>query len=130
VSQFTPEFLDVINNFVEAARNDTEAICLVATRIAKSKGSVSADDIVEAMEINRDRRIIGGALGRLKKEGVLRIDGFMPTKRKSSHGRPIYIYKLAENWERCWPTRYLDPSDIPVRGLDGNVFIKDDNNRE
>jgi predicted ArsR family transcriptional regulator len=127
---FTEEFLAVIDNFVNAARNDTEAICLVATRIAKSKGTVTADDIVEAMEINRDRRIIGGALGRLKKDGVLFVDGFQPTKRKSSHGRPIYVYRLTDEWERCWPSKFIDPSSIPVRGPEGNAFIKDEKNRE
>lgn len=127
---FTPEFLDVINNFVEAARNDTEAICLAAVRIAKNKGSVTADDIVEVMDISRDRRIIGGALGRLKKDGVLFVSGFQPTARKSSHGRPIYIYQLTDEWKGCWPSQFIDPSEVPVRGPDGNVFIKDEQSRE
>ena len=124
---FSPEFLAVIDNFVEAATSDTEAICLVATRIAKGAGSVTADDIVEVMEINRDRRIIGGALGRLKKDGVLYVSGFTATKRKSSHGRPIFIYKLPDDWEENWPSRFINPSEIPIKGMDGeNVFVKDE----
>jgi len=121
VSGFTEEFLAVIDNFIEAARNDTEAICVVAVRIAEKRGDVCADDIVEVMDINRDRRIVGGALGHLKKRGVIYEHGFTRTKRKSSHGRPIFIYKLADEWKKHWRPDYIDPTgDPPVKNLNGD----------
>ena len=83
-----------------AGSDEFELLKAIALQIAEERGEVTADDLREycesyGIEIKRDRRIFGAVLAALHREGVLKKAGYVPTRVKSSHGRPIVRFVLS-----------------------------------
>ena len=64
----------------------------VAKRLAYKKGQVTIDDVREQVKIPDfiDGRVMGAVFNRDEWEKV----GYINTKVKSSHGRPVAVFKL------------------------------------
>ncbi len=94
---FTPEFIEVIRLFERYKGDIFHFLKEVAVFLARQRGAVTADDLQEVMDyfgIEGDRRIIGAALGDLKRKGILVPLGYTRTARKEAHGRPISIFGI------------------------------------
>lgn len=68
---------------------------LMAVKIARERGSCSADDVWEACPVpdGVDRRVLGGVF-KPSKDWV-RV-GWIQSRRRSNHGRTIPVWKLAD----------------------------------
>lgn len=75
----------------------TKRLRAVALQLAREKGEITADDVHQAHPIPAgvDGRIMGVVF---KDKGVWRKTGrYIPTSRKSAHGRPVPVWALREN---------------------------------
>lgn len=91
------EFLEIVELFQRYRGDEFRFLREVALFLASRNGEVCADDLYEVcnfFNINKDRRIIGGVLGKLKHDGLLIPVRIGRTARKEAHGRPIWIYSL------------------------------------
>lgn len=83
-----------------------EAIRRTARHICYEKGSVTTDDIREHMgdmlPSFLDMRIMGAALG---DKSMFQCVGYTKTRRKSSHGRPIGIFKIIRKQVTAEPSK-------------------------
>ena len=93
-----PEFLEVVALFQRYRGDEFHFLQEVALFLARKHGEVTADDLYEVCNffgINKDRRIIGGVLGKLKHEGILIPVRITRTERPEAHGRPIWVFSLS-----------------------------------
>jgi hypothetical protein len=58
-------------------------------------GYVNAD-MLHGLDLpeGTDKRVFGLVLGKLKARGVLEITGYMKSKRRTCHHRPIAVYRF------------------------------------
>jgi hypothetical protein len=112
MNKFTDKFLDDVAQAMTFAKTDIESLCIAAVKIAGERGTVTADDIRDAVTITRDKRILGIALGRLKVCNVIYVVGYQATAEKASHGRPVFIFALTPHWKTGWPSNYMMPDGV------------------
>ena len=86
----------VLEYYREYPSLDYAKIREVATSIARTKGQVTTDDIRSNFEIDGDKRVIGTALASLARDGTLQHAGYAKTSIKTSHGRPISVFRMGE----------------------------------
>lgn len=71
-----------------------DAIRRIALEIALSRGTVTADDVRQAMpHVPHKRCAFGAAFMRLQQEGKLIEAGYEPSRIPSNHGRRIKVYR-------------------------------------
>lgn len=83
-------------NLFEITRKEFLESCRwIARKIAKAKGNVTIDDVRNEVKIplNIDARVLGAVFNTPDFEKV----GYTSTKIKSSHGRPISVFRLTPN---------------------------------
>ena len=93
------EFIEVIHLFEKYRANEFRFLQEAAMFLARRNGQVTADDLYALCNyvgINKDRRILGGVLGNLKRKGLLKPLKIVRTSRKESHGRLIWIFVPVE----------------------------------
>ena len=124
--EFPQTFIETIDKVLKARDDTKEAVRAAAVVIAMRYGRVSVDDLRECVILEGDQRWFGGLLRGLETRGILAKDGYTKTRRKSSHGRDIVVYKLTEDWEQCWPADEMSPKAKIMNTDDGEmVFVEE-----
>jgi len=108
------DFEDVIT-FVSCYRSDDiNRIATVFLNLAVMRGQVSTDDFHDATnEQYANEKIVGVAVGSLKRNGYIKCIGYKKTKRRVAHGRPIGLYKITKDgFELLQESRVEKPLNI------------------
>ncbi len=90
------EFLEVVQLFQKYRGDEFHFLQEAALFLARRRGEVTADDLYDLcnyLGLHKDRRIIGGVLGNLKKKGLLIPARITRTSRREAHGRPIWVFE-------------------------------------
>jgi len=90
-----PEFDEVVQLFQKYRGDEFHFLQEAALFLARRWGEITADDLYNLCDylgLYKDRRIIGGVLGHLKKKGLLIPDRITRTSRREAHGRPIWVF--------------------------------------
>ena len=91
------EFLEVVALFQRYRGDEFHFLQEAALFLARKGGEVTADDLYDLcnyLGLHKDRRIIGGVLGNLKRKGLLVPARITRTGRREAHGRPIWVFTL------------------------------------
>lgn len=121
--RFTTSFIETIDKVLSARTDTKEAVRAAAVVIAMRFGRVSVDDLRDCVTLEGDQRWFGGLLRGLETRGILTKHGYEKTRRKTSHGRDIVVYRLAEDWEKCWPRDQLSPKARITQRDDGEMLF-------
>ena len=93
------EFIEVIRLFQRYRGDEFHFLQEAALFLAKRRGEITADDLYDLCDylgLHKDRRIIGGVLGQLKRKGLLIPVRITRTARREAHGRPIWVFTVPE----------------------------------
>lgn len=105
------DFEEVIT-YVSCYRNDDiNRISTVFLNLAVMRGKVSTDDFHDATnEQYANEKIVGIAVGSLKRSGFIKCIGYKKTERRVAHGRPVGIYEITkEGFELLQSSRSENP---------------------
>lgn len=122
--KFPEKFLEIIDSVVRARPDARHGVRAAAVVIAMRYQLVSVDDLRDCLDVAGDQRWFGGVLRSLETWGVLEKHGYEKTRRKSSHGRDVVVYKLTLDWEKFWPATEVSPKAKITFGSDGNMYIE------
>lgn len=122
-TNLSTEFKKKIDLVVRSRETSQEAVSAAIVLIAIRKGSVTTDDVHECLEVDGDNRWLGSVIGALKRRGVLEQTGFVRTKRKEAHGRPISVFGLSEEWHKHWPGEWKNPKSQVMETEDGETLL-------
>ncbi len=94
------EYTDPFGSFVLPryfeGRPVYEYLQLIALHIAAEKGAVTADDLREYCPPETNRKVLGAALGALKRKGALKPVQYVRSGVPTNHGRGIWVYALTD----------------------------------
>jgi predicted transcriptional regulator len=92
------DFEEVIT-YVSCYRNDEiNRIATIFLNLAVMRGQVSIDDFHGATnEQYANEKIVGVAVGSMKRSGYISCVGYKKTERKVAHGRPVGIYEVTRD---------------------------------
>ncbi len=77
-----------------------EYLQAIALHIAAEKGAVTADDLREYCPPSVNRKVLGAALGALKRKGALKPVQYVRSGVPTNHGRGIWVYALTEEGKK------------------------------
>jgi hypothetical protein len=109
-----PEFEDVIT-YVSCYRNyEINRITTIMLNLAIMRSQVTTDDFHAATnEEFANDKIVGVAVGSMKRSGLIECIGYQKTERKVAHGRPIGVYVITkEGFELLRQSRVEEPLDV------------------
>ena len=89
---------DTLNQLRERRPELIRACTAAALRVALDSGAVCADDVRAVVPIpdGINPKFVGCVFRDLADAGILRRDGYQPSKRPKAHARPITLWRLAD----------------------------------
>jgi len=124
--RFPKRFLELIDNVIKSRPDASEAVCAASVLIAIRYEEVTVDDLRDVMDVEGDKRWLGSMLASLARRKVIEKTGYKKTRRKTSHGRDVSVFKLTQDWEMYWPRNWSNPKARVMTTDDGDwVFVEE-----